>query len=239
MPTLLIAIVAHKPTVDLRFMDSVMQAIPSLIQFGWKPRLASVIGNSDLAGARNRLFALGYVGKFDKMILIDTDMSWEAGTIERLLMHPVDIVGGTYRKKQIVEEFTVRTIPGPCRFVDPDTDESAPYGILEVSAIATGLMCISRDCIETLVEAHADKWYNDDDAEGGKAWNVFEFSVTDHERTGEDFHFCDLWRATGGKVWADPFLLIHHHGEATYSGKFADHLKAVGRLETSELASVN
>lgn len=208
-----------------------MNAIPNIIKMGYAPQFASVVGHSDLAAARNRLFTLAYVSKYDKMLFIDTDMSWEDGTIERLLFHDVDVVGAAYRFKQEEERFTVKTLPKDSIFVDPKTNEVSPFGILEVGGIATGLLVISKACITEIISSMPDDWYKDTEVEGGKCYNVFEFSVIDHERYGEDIHFCNLWRDLGGKVWTDPFLIVHHHGDATYSGQLVDHLRLHNKMD--------
>lgn len=235
MKRLLIGLVSHKSLVDYRTMLSIEAAVPALLMVGWREQRVPLIGDSDLAGARNTIFSIAYHGGYDKLIFIDVDMSWDQGALERLVLHTEDLVVGAYRKKKDDVEFAVRTIPGPLRCVDPATGEDQPFGLCEIAAGATGFMSISRNCMEKMVEAYGDRWYRYRKPEVvEKAWNVFEFSVTDHERTGEDFHFCDLWRAIGGKVWCDPHITLHHHGESTYSGKFLDHLKEVGRFKMAE-----
>ncbi len=207
-----------------------MQTVPSLIQMGWQPRFGSVVGCSDLCAARNTLFAQAYVENYDKTLLVDSDMSWAPGTVERLVSAPVDLVGAAYRMKMEEDRYAVKTFPGDFTFVDPTTGEPHPFGLLEVAGVGTGLLCISKKCIHAMVEHHKDEWYKDKEVQGEKAWNVFRFTVEDHERCGEDIGFCQEWGRLGGKVWIDPFLVMHHHGDSSYSGVFANHVESAGKL---------
>jgi hypothetical protein len=51
---------------------------------------------------------------------------------------------------------------------------------------------------------------------------VREFFATSIDHTGallsEDYHFCELWRKHGGKVYANPFIKLEHVGTYTYTG---------------------
>jgi hypothetical protein len=59
-----------------------------------------------------------------------------------------------------------------------------------------------------------------------------EFFATSIDETGallsEDYHFCDLWRKHGGKIYANPFIKLEHVGTYTYTG---DLLKSGGNLK--------
>jgi hypothetical protein len=85
-----------------------------------------------------------------------------------------------------------------------------------------------------MVEAFGDLWYEDVRVPGGKAWNLFEFPVINHKRRGEDIYFCQRFSSIGGEIWTDPHLTLHHHGDKTYSGRFADYVRQVAALEKAE-----
>ncbi len=92
---------------------------------------------------------------------------------------------------------------------------------------ALGLEDGDMSVIERLIQE--DGWYHQPVIPGTKkAWNVFEFTVRNHVRRSEDKQFCFNWRSQGGDVWCDPHLMLHHHGEKTYSGCFAHYLRHVG-----------
>lgn len=194
-----------------------------------------IFGSSDLEDSRNTIMSQFYVEKsYTHIFMIDDDVHWGDGTIERLISHPVDFVLGAYRLKQPEEKFPVRKLPGPMECVDPVTGKPHPRGLIKIAQGPGGLMRLTRAAIERYVAAYPDEWYFQKKVTGGKAWRFFEFDVIDHERIGEDMNFCRKWRAIGGDVWCDPHITTHHVGQATFSGCFADHLKSEGLLTEPE-----
>ena len=228
----LLAMVSYRPEIDFRVIQSLDQCVPSLAAMGYHASRLLGVGNADLAGERNNLLAEFYNGPFSDMIFIDADVSCEPGSLERLLRHPVDLVFGAYPRRTEGEGFSGRTLPGDCICVDPMTGKPHPNGLIEMAGGPTGFMRITRDCVDKMIEGYPDRWYKEPRVTGGKAYNFFEFCIHDKERWTEDYNFCRLWRERGGKVWCDPHLTLHHHGDKTYSGKFYDHLKQLGRLKT-------
>lgn len=228
---LMIGIVNIDNKPDVRMTEAVEEACMSLSRYGWNITQRKAFGSSDLEDSRNQIGAEFYANRqFTQALLVDGDVSWEPGTVERLLMHPVDFVLGAYPKRSDGEGYPIRKLPGPVECVNPITGEPHPYGIAKIAAGPAGLLRISRASIDRLVEANADSWYGQPKVTGKKAWQLFEFTVEDHERYSEDMNFCRKWRAIGGEVWCDPHLTLHHHGDKTYSGRFADHLKELGLM---------
>jgi len=49
-----------------------------------------------------------------------------------------------------------------------------------------------------------------------------EFFATSIDKTGallsEDYHFCELWREHGGKIYAHPFVKLEHVGTYVFGG---------------------
>jgi hypothetical protein len=61
---------------------------------------------------------------------------------------------------------------------------------------------------------------------------TYEFFATSIDETGallsEDYHFCELFRKHGGKIYAHPFVKLDHVGTYVYNG---DILKSGGNLK--------
>jgi hypothetical protein len=53
---------------------------------------------------------------------------------------------------------------------------------------------------------------------------LFDTSLVNGGFCGEDYTFCDRWRATGGKIWVDPDIVLRHVGTTTYTGSILDAL---------------
>jgi hypothetical protein len=228
---LLITIVAYKKEIDYRVTESIQMALYPLAMQGWQSQLMIGGGSADVAGCRNTQLACTYMAKpITHMLFVDADVSWEPGSVERLVSHDVDLILGAYPRRQTDAGYAVRALPGEAHLVNPHSGNPDPNGIIEIAGGPAGFMLISRNCMEKMIKAYADRWYADPLVPGGKAWNLFEFAIRDHERYGEDLNFCWLFRQIGGKVWCDPNLNLHHHGDTTFSGNFAEHLRKGGRM---------
>lgn len=238
---LLIAVIMHSRRLDWEVPLSIYSAIYPLQMAGWDVQFANHVGDADLAGGRNFIFASAYVGGFDKLLKIDADVSVQPGMIERIVEWPVDVVAGIYPKRAEGEGYPVRVKPNVYDFVDPITRQPRPDGLLLVDDVPTGFLCLSRTCMEKMVQSHKDEWYSDHRIPGGVAWNVFEFAVRHNRRITEDFYFSEKWRMLGGDVWADPHITLHHHGDKTYTGGFAAYfskLAAEERRAAEETVSI-
>lgn len=228
---LFIALLSYKPEIDHRVTDAIEAAQHGLYAMGWVSTRVT-FGSADLCDGRNVLVSQFHaVPHYTHILCVDADVSWAPGTIERLMSHPVDFVIGAYPRRAEGAGYAVRTIPGPVQCVDPVTGAPHPMGLAKVKAGPGGLMRLSRRVIDRLVEAHPDRWYAQPLVQGtGKALDLFRFAVENNERISEDMVFCRSWEALGETVWVDPHLMLHHHGNKSYSGKFIDHLREIGRL---------
>ena len=231
---ILMVVVTHSRRLDFDVPLSLFEAVANLKMQGWDVGLAKHIGDADLAGARNMVFSQAYKGPFTHLLFVDADVSWEPGSIERMLSWNVDLILGAYPKRADNAGYPVRTKPGVRNFVDPITREPRPDGLMLVDGGPTGLMLISRACMDRMVNEYEDHWYEDARVPGRKAWNIFVFAVRNNKRVTEDMYFCERWRAMGGEVWVDPHLMLHHHGDKTYSGRFADFVAQVIEFEKKQ-----
>lgn len=185
---------------------------------GWELSVWMRSLDSVIARARNVIFSAFLESDFTDLIFLDADIGFQAGAITRLVEHPVDIVGGAYRSRQDAEIFILRTFEGEMHI-------DAVLKLLEVEAVATGFMRISRAAAEKMREEFADRWYRDSTApQIEKIYNVFDFEYHDHQYWTEDYVFCKRWRALGGKIWVDPILELSHTGEKTWTGCLLEYM---------------
>jgi hypothetical protein len=85
--------------------------------------------------ARNDLLSIAVNNGFDDIIWIDADMEWEPVWLLQLLNHDADVVGGTARKKSLVEQYVVK-----CKPEDLVKNEA---GLIKVEALGTGFLRMS------------------------------------------------------------------------------------------------
>lgn len=146
----------------------------------------------------------GQVIKPSHLMFFDSDMTFPAGTIQRLLSHGnKDVVGCVYSRR--VHPFTNigMTIDASIEKVEKD----AP-GLLDMKLLPTGVMLIHMSVFDRMPE------FDDDGPVFGYRWMP---DIRKYER--EDVRFCRLVREHGMHVWCDVPLSQHigHVGKAIYT----------------------
>lgn len=173
-------------------------------------------GCSLVTMARNQCAADFLKSDADKLIFIDSDVSWEPGNLIRLATHDVDFVGGAYRLKQETEAYPVGWLDKP--------ELWTKNGLLEVASLPGGFLCLSRNVFERLRVAYPIRKYSHYDFSGHA---YFDAPFADGRLYGEDSRFCHDWRKIGGEVWLDPELsLTHHGGNPAFPGHIGNWLKS-------------
>lgn len=161
------------------------------------------IGCSLIGHARNRLARrfLEEVPQAGTIIFVDSDISWKAGELARLVQRPEEVVGGTYRGK--FEGSGFHLMGKPEKSGDLYTVAGLPGGFIKINRSVFGKIKAKR--------------YKD--TNGNETADYFPTGFHRGLLYGEDYGFCRLWRQSGGTVWLDPsFTLRHHDGGAVYSG---------------------
>lgn len=201
---------------------------------GWHFLIRAHTGDSFVQRTRNLLIGEFLETQCDNMIFIDDDIAWEDGALLKLLNHPVDVVGATYRVKDDnairypIRELDYKNIHRPAlEFMrNPET------GLCEVDALPGGFLRISRAAIERAVEARKDTWFRD---MGTTAYELCHVRLlptrTGYE--GEDYSLCRTLRDTGSKVWLDPHIRMMHVGEKVFEGCLWDDLQAMRPQNTA------
>ncbi len=221
----------YDPKTAWQVTDAADAACFELSEAGYLVTPTKKLGTADIGDNRNAVVSQFYVRtEYTHLILYDQDISWELGTVLRLVTHPVDLVLGIYLKRVVGGGFALRTLPGPIEPVDPLTGQYKADGLIKIAGGPGGMMCLTRACVEKMVSAYSKRWYASPHVTGGKVWSLFEFEIHDNERISEDMNFCRMWRELGHAVWADPHIKLHHHGDMAFSGRLIDHLRETDRL---------
>lgn len=182
-------------------------------------------GCSHPAVGRNHLAEAFMESDYDRLIFIDSDVTWETGYLLKIAHYPVDFVGGCYRYKGIEEE------KYPIDWIQ-DRKElwSNEYGLIEVAALPGGFLSLSRKVFETIKETFPERVY---DHFGNSHYCYFEMPYRAGCLLGEDGAFSLLWRSAGGKIFLDPMITLTHWDfkPMPYEGNIGNWLKK--RMETS------
>ena len=227
-------------TQGLLMTSRKMQAI------GINMALCIMTNESLITRARNELTRVFLDSKSDWMMFIDADINFDGEAVAQLIAADRDIACGIYPKKEVnwesvkkaaaegkedLHEYTGAFVLNMVGTEHAHTDEE---GMFEVRHGGTGFMLIKRGVFEALiphVPTYRVSSVTDENGEYVKPL-THEFFATSIDDTGallsEDFHFCDLWRKHGGKIYANPFIKLEHVGTYVYGGNI---LKSGGNLK--------
>lgn len=213
-----VAIPVHDGRVGVETVRALLNERGAAALLGLDLQVALLPGCSLITLARNQLAADFLASACDRLMFVDGDVAWEPGDLIKTAMRPVDVVGGAYRYKKPEEGYPVQWLDRAELWDDPLT------GLLEVASVPGGFLAISRAALERLREAHPDRAY----VHEGQAFHAFFHApVKDGVIWGEDTAFCADWRALGGQVWLDPYLMLSHvGGHSVFSGCISTWLRS-------------
>ena len=159
--------------------------------------------------ARNDTLQLAIDADVDDLVFIDYDIEWEPEWFYRLLDYPVDVVGGTYPKKTLNEEYVVRQLVK--KPTDPNT------GLMEVQGLGTGFVRLSRRALQYL-------WNNSpaymDPKDNRERRMAFDVVIRDGGLMSEDIFMFEHLIRGGFRVWLDPAITCNHTGPHKFKGDF-------------------
>lgn len=208
---------------------------------------AQIMNESLITRARNELARLFLEKGMDYLMFIDADISFSGQAVATLLSADKDIVCGIYPKKEVdwakvgqaakEGKDNLQDYGGAFVFnmVGNGAQETDAEGVIEIRHGGTGFMLIKRKVFEDLiplVPTYRTSSFKDPNTGEYVKPLTYEFFATSIDKTGallsEDYHFCDLWRKHGGKIYANPFIKLEHVGTYVYGG---DILKSGGNLK--------
>ena len=182
------------------------------------------------------------------MLFIDSDVEFTTRSVMRLMKSPHEVSLIPYPIKQKTDakfrkDFETRpdddinTMGHLFPIEIPNTKDIRPVdGYIEVIKGPTGMMMIKKSVFEKLKEHYKELVIKQKTLMNGELidrpnyYNFFDTYWSPSKKTymGEDFYFCQLWRAIGGKIFALCDEEISHIGEYKYTGKVKDEFYKIG-----------
>lgn len=214
-----IAIPAYTGQIHLATMRSIIADMLLLAERGDKVTIFDETGNAMISHSRDLICSKFLNGQGTDLIFIDSDVTWSAGSLVKLVDYPVDFVAGIYPRRQDPLAFFVRYLDKPELVADPEN------GLLEVDAVPSGFMRMTRKVLTEMIAAYPSKRFADKYAPNGFAHGLFDNIHEGDAYYGEDYSFCKRWRDIGGKVWIDPELELGHIGFKTFTGSLGNWLR--------------
>lgn len=246
-PSLMIATPMYGGMCTGTYVQGLLFTMSKMREVGVNVSWCQIMNESLITRARNELARIFLDSTHDYLMFIDADIGFDGEAILQLMAADKDVACGIYPKKEVNWESVKRAaLDGKTdlhdhagAFVfnmigssDAETDES---GCFEVRHGGTGFMLIKRGVFEHL-KPHVPTYRvsSFQDPETGEYLKplTHEFFATSIDASGallsEDYHFCELVRAHGGNIWANPFIRLTHTGTYVFEG---DILKSGGNLK--------
>jgi hypothetical protein len=195
---------------------------------------------SDIVLGRN-LLALRALAdaRMTHLLFVDSDMSFGAGVVDRLLGLETGLCGCVYPKRTLDLDVVQKHLtPGrtlrdaialASDFVVRGTSRGPKVSetVLRVAGIGMGASLIRRDVFETMVRRGAvepilsEQPYRRAGLKG-PLHNFFALTAnTQGEQLSEDFSFCERWtRDCGGEILAVTDADVAHVGEMRFTAKY-------------------
>lgn len=165
-----------------------------------------------LQRARNDQIFTALQMNCDDIVWIDSDIEWTPEWFYQLLDYPVDVVGGTYRKKGDLEEYVYRQI----KKTSPNK-----FGLVKVDGLGTGFVRMSKNAMQHLWEV--SKPYIDP-KDNRERRMIFDVVVEDIDGVpnmiSEDIHAFKKLINGGFDIWLDPKMTCNHTGHYKFQGDF-------------------
>ena len=245
-PALMIATPMYGGMCTGHYVQGLLTTMNKMRELGVNVTWAQITNESLITRARNELARVFLASENDYLMFIDADIGFDGEAIARLMALDDDLVCGIYPKKEVNWESVERAAAAGKKDLSEhagafvfnmlnehhvDTDER---GAIEVRHGGTGFMLIRRGVFEHLkphVPTYRTSSFIKPDGEYEKPL-THEFFATSIDSTGallsEDYHFCELWRKHGGKIFLHPFIKLQHVGTYVFGG---DILKSGGNLK--------
>ena len=170
-------------------------------------------GDPHVDDARNACVAIFLESGAPKMLFIDDDVGWVPDEFLKFIKHDRDVVAAIYPKKKDEPDYPVMLIPGAL--------QAEPDGLLEVKAVPTGFLMLSRAAVMAI--ANDSMHFHRKDSRQTPL--MFERGVLNGERWSGDYWFSRKWTERGGRCWVDPEMTFTHVGLKTWEGCLGDHLR--------------
>ena len=205
----------------------------------------SFMGNESLITRARNALAHGFLTTpCTHLFFVDADIGFHPLDVIKMIRADRDIIAGVYPKKDInwlavgkaardgvpdkelfrhTGDFVINVDNAPENGFKVPTDEPFP-----VRNAGTGLMLIKRRVFEILKD-HVPSYTNNMTMQNQslqmKTDKIYEYFATsiDPEHNvllSEDYHFCQLWKKTGGEVHIAPWANLTHNGTYEFSGHF-------------------
>jgi len=223
------------------YTQSIIQLLTTCQANGVDADFSFMFNESLITRARNSLTHTFLKTDCSHLMFIDSDIKFRSEDVIHMIRADKDILCGIYPKKEInwhsVKAAMDRGVPFDqlkshtgsfvVNLVNYAGEVTVPVNVpVEIFNGGTGFMLIKREVFGKLGES-VPSYSNDVVDLGGKMQQsepIKEFFTTSIEPgtnrlLSEDYHFCRIWRESGGQVHAAPWCQLSHIGTYAFEGQ--------------------
>ena len=223
------------------YTQSIIQLLTTCQANGVDAEFSFMFNESLITRARNSLTHTFMKTDCSHLMFIDSDIKFRAEDVIHMIRAEKDIICGIYPKKEInwhsvkaamdrgvsFDQLKSHTGSFVVNLVNYVGEVTVPVNQpVEIFNGGTGFMLIKREVFDKLGES-VPSYSNDVVDLGGKMKQsepIKEFFTTSIEPgtnrlLSEDYHFCRIWRESGGQVHAAPWCQLAHIGTYTFEGQ--------------------
>jgi hypothetical protein len=162
--------------------------------------------------------------KATDILCIDSDESFTAQSVLRLLEHPDEVVAGAYKMKNQWNEWTAVWKKDEGGYPMGKALEDGT-GLIEAERLPWGFLRVKKTALQRYVDHFPDLWYW---GKGGLKETIFcQLGYIDHHLFSQDYRFSERLKEAGCKLWLDPNVTIGHWGRIEHKGNLHEHLVAL------------
>lgn len=246
-PKLMIATPMYGGMCSGAYVQGLLFTVRKMQEVGVEVRWCQMSNESLITRARNELVRVFLETDCDYLMFVDADIAFDGEAVLQLMAGDRDIACGIYPKKEVNWDSVKRAATAGKEDLDQHagafvfnmvggadvvTDEE---GFIEVRHGGTGFMLIKRGVFDHLkphVPTYRVSSFTDPATGEYMKPLTYEYFATSIDESGallsEDYHFCELFRKHGGKIYAHPFIRLAHVGTYVFEG---DILKSGGNLK--------
>jgi len=222
------------------YTQSILQLNNLLRDSGVDCMMSFMFNESLITRARNGLAKAFLDTDCTHLFFVDADIRFQAQDVIRMLNAEKEVICGIYPKKEVNwdtvrramdngvsnDELKRHTGSFVVNLVNYVNEVTVPVGEpVEIFNGGTGFMLIKRGVFDELRD-HVPTYTNDVHDLGNtlKSDLIHEYFTTSIEDgtnrlLSEDYHFCNIYRKIGGKIYAAPWAQLAHIGTYCFEGQ--------------------
>lgn len=224
-----INLLISSPSMSGQWEDSYIESRDTTIDLikkcGGKCEWHRALYSADIYLTRAKLFADFYKGEdFTHQLMIDSDMSWRANDVIRMIQLDRQFLAAVGCKKKYPLEFAFNLWGEDGKNI-PMTQEVGTNVATNIPHVGGAFILIKREVVDRMIQSYQELEY--DVSPGVTEFAVFDPIILDakiRRRLSEDYSFCHRWRKIGGRVEVLTDVRLGHTGSHTFSGSLEESL---------------